>query len=60
MPLHDKKILLVGNFLAGSMISRHVCEDLAQQLAGSGWQVITVSNKFNRFARFIDMVGTPY
>lgn len=51
-------VLLVGNFLSGTLGSYDVCEDLANRLVSLGWPVITTSRKFNRFLRLLDMLAT--
>jgi glycosyltransferase involved in cell wall biosynthesis len=51
-------ILLVGNFLSGSGKARSVSEDLAVQLTGRGWQVLTTSTKPGRLARLFDTLTT--
>ncbi|MEP6602304.1 MAG: glycosyltransferase family 4 protein [Nitrospirota bacterium] len=53
-------VLIVGNFLSGSRITRFVCEDLASQLTASGWRVLTASAKLNRVSRLLDMVATAW
>lgn len=53
-------VLLVGNFLSGAGMSRGVCEDLAERLAGVGWRVLTASSKVDRIARLLDMVKTVW
>ena len=55
-----KEVLLVGNFLSEATGVRSVCEDLAGQLAASGWRIITTSNKLNRVARLKDMVQVAW
>lgn len=51
-------VLLVGNFLSGAGLSRGVCEELAIQLRGAGWKVLTTSDRPRRVARLIDMLRT--
>ncbi|MBP7997650.1 MAG: glycosyltransferase [Chloroflexi bacterium] len=53
-------VLLVGNFLSGSRMSRGVCEDLAEHLAVAGWQVLTTSSKLGRVTRLFDMTKTTW
>jgi glycosyltransferase involved in cell wall biosynthesis len=51
-------LLMVSNFLSGSLTTRGVCEDLAERLAQAGWKVVTTSAKVNRIARLCDMLRT--
>ena len=51
---------MVGNFLSGSQRNRGVCEDLAERLAGAGWNVITTSSQVGRFARITEMLHTAW
>ncbi len=54
-------ILLIGNFISGNpSYTRQVCEDLADQLQGAGWQVIRTSFRLNRVARLADMIITTW
>lgn len=53
-------VLLVGNFLSGSVGTRGVCEELAERLRGAGWGVLTTSAKAGKVARLGDMVGTVW
>lgn len=53
-------ILLVGNFLSGSVGTRGVCEELAGRLSGAGWRVLTTSAKPGRAARLADMLATVW
>lgn len=56
---HDPKtLLLIGYFLSSSKGAHSISEDLAARLLSSGWQVLTVSHKNNRFACLLDIVGT--
>src|SRR5262245_3076629 len=52
-------VLLVGQFLS-SLGKPGVSEDLALQLATSGWSVITTSNRIGRVARLTDMLATVF
>ncbi len=52
------RVLLIGNFLSGSVGNRGVCEDLAERLRGVGWNVLTASSRRGRAARLADMLGT--
>jgi glycosyltransferase involved in cell wall biosynthesis len=53
-------VLLVGNFLSSSIGNRWVCEDLAVQLAASGWSILTTSTCPGRLARLLDMSITVW
>jgi len=53
-------VLLVGNFLSGSIGNRSVCEDLAVALASSGWSVITTSSRLGRLTRLFDFLLTVW
>jgi len=53
-------VLLVGNFLSGSIGTRGVCEDLAVALASAGWSVITTSSRPSRFTRLQDFLLTVW
>lgn len=53
-------ILMIGNFLSGSLGTRGVCEDLAERLCAAGWDVRTASNKVGRLARLADMLSTAW
>lgn len=57
---HSKSVLLVGNHLSGAGMSRAVGEDLAEQLVGADWRVLTTSTKPGRIARLVDMVLTTW
>jgi glycosyltransferase involved in cell wall biosynthesis len=49
-------VLLVGNFLSGSGMSRGVCEDLAIRLREAGWLVRTTSSRPGRARRLLSML----
>jgi glycosyltransferase involved in cell wall biosynthesis len=52
-------LLIVGNFLSGSVGTRGVCEELARQLEDLDWlRVLTTSNKARRIPRLLDMLTT--
>ncbi len=53
-------VALIGNFLSGSLGTSGVIEDLAQRLAGAGWQVVTASDKPGHLPRLLDMVATVW
>ncbi len=57
----DRKlgVLLVGNFLSGSVGTRGACEELALRLSGLDWlRVLTTSTKAARLPRLADMLAT--
>ncbi len=54
----DNTVLMVGNFLSGTVGVRGVCEELAERLQQAGWSVIKTSDKASKAARMIDMIGT--
>ncbi len=56
----NRAVLVVGNFLAGTLGHSSVCEDLAERLASSGWSVITSSREPSRLRRVADMVRTTW
>lgn len=56
----NKRVLIVGNFLSGSLSNRAVCEDLAERLATANWSVIATSTHPGRFSRMTDMVLTTW
>ncbi len=58
--MHQKRILLVGNFLSASVGIRCVCEELAIRLVNAGWQVYTTSHQPNRILRLFDMLFTTW
>jgi glycosyltransferase involved in cell wall biosynthesis len=49
-------LLIIGNFLSAAGGSRGVCEELAEHLSASGWQVLTTSRKRPKLFRLADMV----
>jgi glycosyltransferase involved in cell wall biosynthesis len=51
-------LLMVGNFLSGSLGTRFVCEDLALRLSGAGWEVYRTSERVSRLMRLGDMLAT--
>lgn len=53
-------ILVVGNFLSGSVDVRCVCEDLSEHLQESGWRVQRTSTILSRPLRLLDMVSTAW
>jgi glycosyltransferase involved in cell wall biosynthesis len=53
-------VLLVGNFLQATLGTVGVCEELAEQLAGAGWTVVTTSDRPSRWARLADMLHTAW
>jgi glycosyltransferase involved in cell wall biosynthesis len=52
-------VLLVGNFLSGSVGTRGVCEDLAARLR-AGRRVVATSAEPRRVRRLLDMVRTAW
>jgi glycosyltransferase involved in cell wall biosynthesis len=58
--LADNSVLMVGNFLSGTVGVRGVCEELAERLQQAGWSVIKTSDKASKAARLIDMVSTVF
>jgi glycosyltransferase involved in cell wall biosynthesis len=57
---HRPGLLLIGNFLSGSIGNRGVCEDLAVTLTSAGWSVITTSSHPGRLARLFDFLLTVW
>lgn len=53
-------LLMIGNFLSASGGTLCVCEELSQQLAGAGWQVVTASEEPRPAVRMWDMLRTIY
>ena len=53
-------LLMIGNFLSASGGTLCVCEELSQQLAGAGWQVVTASDEPQPAWRMWDMLRTIY
>lgn len=53
-------ILLIGNFLTETLGTRHVSEDLAEQLTRRGWRVTTASRHLGRLRRALDMLWTTW
>lgn len=51
-------LLLVGNFLSGSIGTRGVGEDLSERLQARGWPVLTCSSRRGKAARMVDMLHT--
>jgi glycosyltransferase involved in cell wall biosynthesis len=51
-------LLIVGYFLSETLKTRSVCEDLADHLRNSGWEVITTSSKKRRVPRLLDILNT--
>ncbi len=56
----EKPVLVVGNFLASSVGTNGVCEELASELLRAGWPVLTTSDKIAKVPRLLDMVGTAW
>jgi glycosyltransferase involved in cell wall biosynthesis len=55
---HVDSVIIVGNFLHATTGTFGVCEELATQLAGAGWRVVTTSHCPQRLARLADMLTT--
>ncbi len=55
-----RNVLLLGNFLSGSMVTRHVCEDMEVHLSAKGWTVFRASTKLARVPRAADMLTTAW
>jgi glycosyltransferase involved in cell wall biosynthesis len=53
-------VLLIDNFLSGTVGSRSVSEDLAGALADSGWHVTSASDQPGRLRRLAGMLGTAW
>jgi glycosyltransferase involved in cell wall biosynthesis len=52
-------VLIVGNFLSGSVGTRGACEELALYLGELNWlQILTTSTKPHRIPRLVDMLKT--
>jgi glycosyltransferase involved in cell wall biosynthesis len=56
----NRSVLIVGNFLSGSIASRGVCEELSLRLASSGWSVLITSRFRGRISRLSDMLWTVW
>ena len=54
------RLLMIGNFLSASGGTLCVCEELSQQLADAGWQVVTASDEPRPARRMWDMLRTIY
>lgn len=54
------RLLLVGNFLSGTLAHRHYCEDLADRLEKRGWSIVRTSERFSRVWRLLDMVRVTW
>ncbi len=52
------RLLMVGNFLNGSVKTRTASEELAMHLTARGFKVVTTSQRVNRAARMADMLWT--
>ncbi len=61
-PEHRRRprVLIVGNFLSEFAGGWGVCESLAAELRGRGFDVITASGRRSRIARLADMMGTAW
>jgi glycosyltransferase involved in cell wall biosynthesis len=55
--MQKKSVLFIGNFLSGTNTGTHKpSEDLAQELAASGWKVFTASSLTNRLSKVLNML----
>ncbi|MEO8429893.1 MAG: glycosyltransferase family 4 protein [Acidobacteriota bacterium] len=55
-----KRLLIVGNFLSETKVTRGVCEELAARLTEKNWSVVTTSPRIRRFVRLVDMASTAW
>ena len=53
-------VLMIGNFLSGSVGVRCVCEDLAEGLRSRGWRVLAASSAKSRVLRLLHMLATAW
>lgn len=53
-----RRLLIVGNFLSGSIAHRHFCEEFADRMETRGWSVIRTSTELSRRKRLVDMMAT--
>jgi glycosyltransferase involved in cell wall biosynthesis len=53
-------VLMIGNFLSGSVGVRCVCEDLSEGLQSRGWRVLTASSAGSRVLRLLHMLATTW
>ena len=53
-------LLIVGNFLSKTKLTRGVCEELATRLSTGGVRVLTTSSRVSRGARLFDMAWTAW
>lgn len=60
MRAEPPRLLLIGNFLSGSLRTRSVSEDLASRLAASGWDVQVTSTRRARLPRLADFLTTTW
>ncbi|MDW7755751.1 MAG: glycosyltransferase family 4 protein [Brevefilum sp.] len=56
--MRQKSILMISNFLPQPAYNKNIWHALAERLAEAGWDVITTSDKINRFTRLFNMVST--
>lgn len=54
------RLLIVGNFLSETMVTRGVCEELAARLSEHDWSVVTTSARIRRLVRLLDMASTAW
>jgi glycosyltransferase involved in cell wall biosynthesis len=60
LPGDKPGVLMIGNFLSGSVGVRCVCEDLAEGLRLRGWRVFTASSAQNRVLRLLKMLAATW
>jgi glycosyltransferase involved in cell wall biosynthesis len=60
LPGDKPGVLMIGNFLSGSVGVRCVCEDLADGLRSRGWRVFTASRAKSRVFRLLHMLATTW
>jgi glycosyltransferase involved in cell wall biosynthesis len=53
-------VLMIGNFLSGSVGVRCVCEDHTEGLRARGWRVFTASSAKSRGLRILHMLATTW
>jgi glycosyltransferase involved in cell wall biosynthesis len=56
----DRSVLMVGNFTLADQTYRHVCDELAERLGNSGWEVHTTSARVAKVPRLAEMVATVW
>jgi glycosyltransferase involved in cell wall biosynthesis len=56
----ENRLLIVGNFLSQTKVTRGVCEELAARLSEKNWSVVTTSPRIRRSVRLLDMASTAW